>query len=95
MTKKKVGCLSTHGGAGYLPGTFLTIYRYKDEPDKDVRATFECPCGEKGTAIPTGSKTHYYSFMENPIGWLKNEVKLEEPTWGNWMPRKYVYIIKE
>lgn len=88
-------CVSTHGGAGYSYGDTLTIYRYKNEPTINVRAKFTCGfCGYRGEAHPTGRKIHYYSFMENPIKWLKNEEKFTEPTWPRWMLTDYKYIKK-
>jgi hypothetical protein len=90
--KKKI-CFSTHGGAGYSFGDYLVIYRDKNQPNIDRRAEFTCgECGYKGKARPTGGKTHYYEFKENPVKWIKQEVKYEEPTWPDFLSRGYIYI---
>lgn len=86
-------CMSTHGGAGYSIGDMLYVYRSHKNPTIDIRANLICGgCGYKGKANPTGGRDHYYSFKENPWKWLRGEVKFTEPTWPEFLSRKYIYI---
>lgn len=90
---KRQSCLLTHGGAGYTIGDSLTVYRYENEPDINVRAEFKCVlCGYKGKAWPTRYRTHYYSPRESLIKYFKNEIKFREPEWPNFLSRRFVYI---
>jgi len=84
--------MSTHGGSGYMNGTLITILRYIDEPEINIRGEFLCVCGQHGEASPTGWRRHQYSFRENPIKWFTREIKCSEPTWPDWIGKKYVYI---
>lgn len=58
-------CISTHGGAGYASGSYLS---------GDVII-----CGACGTKIKpplhTWREPIRYRFLENPIKWLRGEVK--------------------
>lgn len=88
-----MNCPSTHGATGYSYGDSLTIYRYKDESNYNIKSKLKCKiCGFEGEAKPTGGRTHYYSFFENPIKFFFNIKKKYEPTWPDWLSKRYVYI---
>ena len=73
MDKKTEWCRSTHGGAGYAPGSYW---------DGDVII-----CGWCGARIenpaPTGSYVEYYTFWESPLKWLRREVKSRQYNYGD------------
>ena len=89
--ERKIECLSTHGGAGYALGShaIITVNQKTNEYKFDVK----CICGEliKNASV-VKSRSHYYSFLENPIKWFKNEVKFIEPLAPDWMSISYKYI---
>ena len=88
---KRIKCLSTHGGAGYILGShaYITVNEKKHIYKFDVK----CACGQliKNASI-VRARDHYYSFWENPIKWLKNEVKYREPLAPDWMSVTYKHI---
>lgn len=74
VTGGSADCRSTHGGAGYAPGSYW--------------AGDTIICGSCGAIInnppPTGSRREYYSFKENPIKWLLGKYR-EIPTYPEWV----------
>ncbi len=90
--RKKIKCMSTHGGAGYGFGQYVTTYWDKEDHDKFIKAEMTCPCGYRGHASATGARTIYYTRKENFWKWLFGKEKGEIPTWPDWLGITYKYI---
>ena len=73
MSNMSIKCLSTHGGAGYAPGSYWDGY--------------DIVCGECGerivNPIPTGSRIVYYGGF---LGLFQKA--REEPKWPSWLRGK-------
>jgi len=68
-------CLSTHGGAGYMSGSYW---------DGDAIVCICCGMRIENPA-PTSYQCIQYRFRENPIKWLRGTVKEEIPLWPDWI----------